>query len=119
MIETSFGDNVYFAVRDKGETVGIVFGHLYNGDASLLELHVNMLPSARGEFAREEIKKILEFIFSAYTYRAVVAVISEYYPNVIRFALDSGMSLVGEVPIPLTKGGTQYRSFLFIIEKEV
>ena len=97
VINVDAEDYYYLAVAHSNICIGIYVLHPFND--CTLEIHANILPEYRKEFATQSGEKVLEWFDknAPEKYQKLIARIPEIYPEVYHFTLNRGFSDEGRL----------------------
>lgn len=102
-----------------GKLIGLYNIHAHN--SVTLEIHAQVLPEYRSEYAKESSRQVLQWILDsedAAGYEKVIAQIPTLYPQVKHFTLNAGFQEEGLNRLSYRKDGKLYDQWLLGITRQ-
>jgi len=119
VIDVEMPDFYYLAVIDDGVVIGIYVLHPFNG--CTLEIHANILPVYRKEYAHESAQAVLKWIDKNIpdNFQKLIARIPVIYPNVYRFTMNHGFDDEGLLTKSCFKNGELHDLHLLGLQRSI
>ena len=118
MFEVDLNKNMFLAVNHKGACIGIYILHVFNG--CTLQIHANLLPEYRKDFATESGQKMLDWFRdkSPEKYEKLIAYIPVIYPHVYHFTMNRGFKDEGRLISAHRKNGDLHDIHILGLERK-
>lgn len=117
LFEVDLEKNIFLAINRMDVCIGIYILHAFNG--STLEIHANILPEYRKDFATESGEKMLVWFKDngPEKYQKLIAMIPALYPHVYHFTLNRGFKDEGLLKKAYRKKGKLHDIHILGLER--
>lgn len=117
LFEVDLNKNIFLALNWGDICVGIYVLHAFNG--CTLQIHANMIPEYRKEFATECGEKVLDWFRDngPEKYKKLIALIPNIYPHVYHFTLNRGFKDEGLLTNAYRKKGKLHDIHILGLER--
>lgn len=117
LFEVDLEKNCFLAIKNNDMCIGIYILHPFNG--CTLEIHANLLPIYRKEFATESGEKMLDWFRDEgpEKYEKLIAKIPVIYPHVYHFTMNRGFKDEGRLVNAYRKNGELHDIHILGLER--